>query len=252
MTLLTGRTIRDEYLLAAKSLAQDTDTPLLAMPEDYNYAFKQALRQLDRDRPNARVVHYTALVASSRFVLSGTGAILTGADAWVEGASSIAAVWPAYAANALQKPLDLDRYRIIRDPTLIALELLDTTVSIGAVLRLEFTRPHQVDDSIDPDTAVDSILAGDADAFAVLLASILLSMAATRAVQNMGTSSLPNDVVDRRTQVDMWARRSKEYRAQYDAAIGIASTDAPVGGAGVFSDLDVTPSHPLGFVWIRQ
>jgi hypothetical protein len=255
MTALpTGRTVRDAYLLAAKSLAQDTPAqPLLAEPGDYTTAFTQALRQFDRDRPNARVVHYVVLASASQFTIWGTGAILSGADAWLENGSSLTNVWPNYVANAQQTPLDLDQYRLVRNPTAIVLELLDTSVTLGGTLRLEFVRPHQVDDSTVPATAVDSILASDADAFDLLLASIILLMAATRAVQNMGTSSLPNDIVDRRTQVDMWARRAKEYRALYDQAIGIASPDAAsVAGAGLFVDLDASTSHPLGFLWRRS
>ena len=141
-----------------------------------------------------------------------------------------------------------------REPAgVVALELLNMYGAANQVLRLEYDSPHVVNDlaADDPD-AINTILPADQIGFALMLAIVICQLAATRAVQNMGTLSLPSDLVDRRTQADMFARRAKDLRTLYEVAVGIGAADAPVSGASAVAEMRGRPSWPTGFVWNRN
>lgn len=253
-------TLRDAFLKAARVLAQDNSVngvPLLNTPDDYQQVFDQAMRQFDRDRPNRRIVHLTATAGgSSEFILAGAGAVFTDpADAWVDGVSDLLAVWSPYLrADTDGVALDPDGYRILYEPNgVIILQLIDQTVSVGDITRFEYTRPHQVD-NVDADTVggVISIRQADIEPFNLLLSSMILLLASTRAVQNMGTTGLPNDIIDRRTQSDLYAKRAKDLYTKYEAAVGIVTVDAPVAAAAAVKDLPVSTSYPGGYLWLRN
>lgn len=89
---------------------------------------------------------------------------------------------------------------------------------------------------------------GDEDLLAMLAGSLMLQMAAIKAAQNTGNTGLPNDIVDRRTQSDVYQARSKSLRAIYDAAIG-KGKDADVAPASAIRELDVFSGTRLGFLW---
>lgn len=89
---------------------------------------------------------------------------------------------------------------------------------------------------------------GHAEALQALTGSLILQMAANKAVQNTGNSGLPNDVVDRRSQSDIFASRAKALREQYNLLVGKStSTDLRPGSA--VKDLDVDGSTGLGLLW---
>lgn len=95
----------------------------------------------------------------------------------------------------------------------------------------------------------NTVLDGDADALAILAASVLLELAAVKAVQNTGNTGLPNDVVDRRNQSDIFRSRSKELREFYRTIIGTAVGEGGPGAASGFKDLDVPILSPVGAIW---
>ncbi len=253
-------TTRPDVRDAAKILAQDPGTSgvalLLSDPDSYDAAIDMALGFFSRDRPNRRVIHQTIATTGWRQVLAGTGVWsgLTGLDAWVDGLSAIdRIVFPWAATSQAQDALDPTTYGIVRDPGgLVILEFLDAAPAAGQVVRLEFTRPHVVDEDTDAST---SLKAGDVKAFNVLTGAMVLQIAATKAAQNTGNTGLPNDVVDRRSQSDILRSRAKELLDVYRTMIGApgagvsgasgatASTVPPASG---FKDLDARPFGSFG------
>lgn len=92
---------------------------------------------------------------------------------------------------------------------------------------------------------------GHAEALAALAGSMMLQMAANKAVQNTGNTGLPNDVVDRRSQSDQFSSRAKTLRDQYNILVGKSSGDT-LKGASAVKDLDVGASSGLGFLWHQR
>lgn len=250
---------RTDLRAAAKQLAQDASSTggtglklLLTDPGDYNVAITQALPILGRDRPNTRVKDYTVLAAAFRFVLSGAGAILPAdpaadRDAWVPGASQVQAVWwPYLVTNQGDMPLDVNTWRVVPDPGgKTVLELTGATAAVNDVLRLEYTAPYVLDEA---DPVKSSVLAGDWEALAMLAASLVLQIAANKLAQNTGNTGLPSDVVDRRSQADIFRSLAKDLRTIYSTLVGHGPAGDLAAASGV-RDLDVMPGHPAGFLW---
>ncbi|MGE3278193.1 MAG: hypothetical protein AB7O67_24040 [Vicinamibacterales bacterium] len=236
-------------IAAAKDKAQDTGSvPLLVGPNAYTGAMATARRLFDGHRPNRRIVHYTVATASFRFVLYGEGAILSGADAWAQDASSLFEVWLPYdTAARYQEPLDESLWRIIDEPGLVVLELLEQTAAVDDVLRLVYTSPHTI--SADDESAT-TIRSADVDAFETLLASVICETAAARYAQNTGTTNLSGDVVDRRSQADVMGSRAKALRTLYNQMIGVGQeAGGSTPAASAVKDLDVDTSHRGGMLW---
>lgn len=240
-------TTRPAIIAAARSFAQETaTTPIVAgQSSDYDLALAIALRHFSRDVPNVRIVHYTVTAAAFRFILAGAGAILTGLNAWVGGASAMSAVWHPYStASQGQAPLDVNDWRVLDEPTISVLELLSIAPTSGT-LRLEFVTPHTVNQT---DVALTSVLPAHVEALQLRTAVEVLEMAARRAVQNTGNSGLPTDIVDRRSQSAEYHQRAKDLMATYRTLVGI---DDHVGPASATRELDVSPSFAGfgGFLW---
>jgi hypothetical protein len=238
---------RSQVIAAAKAIAQDPATvPLLLNDSDYDLAVDQALAQFSADRPNRRVVHYTVSAPAFRFVLQGTGAILpsTGLDRWVEGGSLMLDVYHPYdtTAQAQNVPLDRNTWRVLREPTLVVLELLAITPSSGT-LRLEYVTPHAVDAA---QASATSIREADVKAFEILTAVKICEMAARRYVQNTGTSVFQAETVDRRSQSEVMAARAKDLLRVYHALVG---KDGEVVAAGGVRKLIVPTAHRRGRLW---
>lgn len=236
-----------DLLVAAKAIAQEKSTlPLLHETTDYDQAVALALRRFDRDVPNERTVNYTVLAAGFRFVLAGSGAILSGVDAWIDGRSFLRRVTHPYDATSQSNPpIPDDEWRIVRDPAAIVLELLQTTPTSG-VLRLEFVTPHTLHATV---AASSTIPAGYVEALSVATAFEILMAFARRAVQNTGSGALPNDTVDRRTQSDIARSRAKELLESYFVLVGRSKDPADVAPASAVKDLDVPMSHAFGPLW---
>lgn len=221
---------------------------LMQDPADYNLAIDQALDIFNRDRPNTRVKDVTVAVAGFRFVLGGTGTVLptSGADAWVDGASYLVAVYHPWAVTTQgAEPIDPNLWRVVDDPGgLTVLEFLAVQPAVADVFRLVYVSPHVV-----AAAAVDtSIRTGDQKAAIVISASMILQMAAIKAVQNTGNSGLPNDIVDRRSQSDQFRSRAKELREIYNGLVG-KGTAADLQPQSGTKDLDVKAGTRNGFLW---
>lgn len=238
---------------AAKSIAQDPSSNarlLLTDPADYDQAITDALDLFRVDRANLRVVHYTVATAGFRFVLLGTGAILatTGLNRWVDGASQLRDLYLDYStANQNQRPLDRTQWRVVREPSLVVLELLADSLSVGEVLRLEFVSPHVMHES---DVALTSVLEGDITAIETLTAAKICQMTARRYVQNTGSSTFQNETVDRRSQSDIMAARAKELLTAYASIVGRADGEVP--GAAATKKMVIPTLHGRGRMWIRD
>lgn len=89
---------------------------------------------------------------------------------------------------------------------------------------------------------------GHAEALQALVGSQILMLAANKAAQNTGNTGLPNDVVDRRSQSDIFASRAKALREQYNLLMGKGTT-ADLKAASAIKDLDVDGSSGLGLLW---
>lgn len=137
---------------------------LLADPSDYNLAVLQALRIFEADKPNERIVDAVATAGGFRLTLAGAGALaaLTGADAWVDGRSSLSAFWRNWStASQALDPLDPNTYRVVREPAgKVVLELLDDSTAINEAVRLAFTAPHTLTEA--PNTVTASTAPGAA------------------------------------------------------------------------------------------
>lgn len=231
----------------AQQLAQDAAAHgvslLLAYPADYDQAAAQGLLLYNQDQPRLVVVDYVVPSEAWRFPL--TGASPVAGSSYVEGSSLLQEVWAPYEVSPEALPLDADRWRVRRDPTAVMLELLDVALAAGETLRLVFTAPHSVTMS------ASTLTARGADVLALLVASLVLQLAANRAVQNTGSTGLPNDVVDRRSQSDLFRSRAKELRDQYQQLVGTRRGGGPVA-ASATQNLNVAPSTSLGFLWRRR
>lgn len=95
---------------------------------------------------------------------------------------------------------------------------------------------------------LNTVLDAHEDALAVLTASMVLQMAATKAVQNTGNTGFPNDVVERRSQADQFRSRAKELRDLYNTMVG-SGPAADQGPASAVRDLDVSAGSGLGFIF---
>jgi len=82
----------------------------------------------------------------------------------------------------------------------------------------------------------------DEQTLTALVGSVILQMAANKLAQNTGNTNLPSDVVDRRSQSDIFRSRSKELREFYQTLVGKgAGTDLAARSA--FQDLDVEATY---------
>jgi hypothetical protein len=70
-----------------------------------------------------------------------------------------------------------------------------------------------------------------------------------KAIQNTGNTGLPNDVVDRRNQSDIFRSRSKELRDMYRGMIGTLSGPDGPGPASAWTDLDIPIFQGVGALW---
>lgn len=225
--------------------------------EALEQAIDTAQVQFTRDRPNKRTVDATVITAGFRQVLAGTGALLTGANAWTVGSSYLTNVWFPYLAAAQgQDAMDSNSYRVMQQPDgSIALEFLVDTPQIGQVIRFETNNPHLVHPT---DGTLTTVRAGDEPTFCILTAFYLLTMASVQAVRNTGNTGLPGDIVDRRTQSDIYKSRAADLWRIYASSVGIATGETS-GGAGAtvdtgaphsaFRDLDIHAGTRIGFLW---
>ncbi len=248
---ITGAALRTK----AKQLAQNGTTGgtglqlLLTDPGDYDEAILDALRVFDGDRPNKRIVDVVVATAGFRFVLFGAGAVLpAGLDAWVDGGSRVTDVWFPYdAADQGLEPLDRNSWRQTRIPgPKEALELLADQAAVGQTMRIEYTVPHVLSEN---DATATSILAADQRAAITLAASLMLTLAAVKAVQNTGNTGLPNDIVDRRTQSDIFSSRAKNLRDIYASLVGGGGAGGSLGAASGFRELDAPTSYGSAPLW---
>lgn len=95
----------------------------------------------------------------------------------------------------------------------------------------------------------NTVFDADEDALAVLAASLILQEAAVKSAQNTGNSGLPNDIVDRRTQSDIFRSRAKELRETYASMLGLGANRAELGPASAVRDLDMPERYGLGRLW---
>jgi hypothetical protein len=176
---------------------------------------------------------------------------LAGHDAWIYDATELNQVWMPYFAGISpgiavqgQSPVDENEWRIITEPgPIVMLEFENVSSTIGQTLRLEFSRPHVVDED---SAAYTSITPKYIEAFETLVAAVLLRMAANRYLQNAGSTGLPSDVVDRKSQSDQAASRAKDLMLLYKDLVGAGE---PRGAASGFKDMNVLTQHNRGFLW---
>lgn len=219
--------------------------------EVLNAAIVQAEIQYSQNRPRVRVVDATVTTAGFLQPLSGTGALLSD---WRVGTSFLTAVWFPWTALQDAIPLDPTAYRLVDSPGGVASIWFNlNTPAVGQIIRFEYRTSHHVDDDATLTTVPDT----DLVPFAVLTGFYLLTMAAVRAVQNTGNTGLPTDIVDRRTQSDIYKSRAGDLWKIYASAMGIGTiADTSKGDTGqpqsAFRDLNPEPGTPFGFLWRRR
>lgn len=235
-----------QVIAAAKQVAQDVPaTPLLGDPTDYTRALTAAIREFDQDVPNKRIVHYTVTASSFRFILAGTGAIVTGLDAWTPAESSMSKVWHPYDVNAQGRaPLEDYNWAVYDEPSQSVLEFLVYTPTDG-VLRLEYVNPHVVDATTSANTTVSDT---KTEALHYLTAVNILEMYAARTIQNTGNTGLMGDVVDRRTPSDQAQSRAKMLYARYCEMVGRSDEVQPPALSSMGA-MNVRPSYAGGFLF---
>lgn len=120
----------------------------------------------------------------------------------------------------------------------------------GGIFRDNLTDASLVEIAVATDdtaAGLNTVNDRDEDTLAMLVASIILQIAAVKAVQNTGNTGLPNDIVDRRTQSDMYRSRSKELRDMYATMLGYGPAGT-VKPASAVKDMDVATTHGWGFI----
>lgn len=88
----------------------------------------------------------------------------------------------------------------------------------------------------------------DEEALNALAASLILQMAANKMAQNTGNTNLPNDLVDRRTQSDIFRSRARDMRELFNTLMGVGK-GVEVGPASGFKDLDSEMSDGRQLLW---
>lgn len=244
---------RGDIVEAVKRIIQTPQSDgvqvLLTDPTDYNLAIDQAVVKFGIDYPNTSVLDLSIVTAGWRFVVAGGGTPLI--PTWVDGVSYVSRVWSPWSPSIQGlESNDANNWRIVADPGgLTVLELLDHTAAAGSLVRVEVARPWAVADT-DADTTIP---AGKARPFELLAAYFALLMAANAAVRNTGSTGLPGDIVDRRSQSDQYASRAKELLKVYGTLMGFgdgsSGTGAGTGAGSGFKDLDVRSNNPTGFLW---
>lgn len=96
----------------------------------------------------------------------------------------------------------------------------------------------------------NTVFDADEDALSILTASLILQEAAVKAAQNTGNTGFPNDIVDRRTQSDIYRSRAKELRELYGSLMGVGAARNELGPASAVRDLDVPDRFGLGRLWL--
>jgi hypothetical protein len=248
---------RDSLMAKGKQLAQSGVALagiqlLLTEPDDYYQAIIQATYQFAIDRPNRRTKDVTLASASFRYVLGGSGTILpsSGFDAWVKGGSLLEAVYYPFDSTAQgMEGLDENDWRVLDAPASSGalpdevLELLGSVGAVGKILRLVYRVPHTIDNT---DPTLSTVRPADTTALVTLTGAWILMLAANKAVQNTGSTGLPNDVVDRRSQSDIFKTRAKDLFSQYQTLVGSGGDTPPASGS---KDLDVPTSYRGGMLW---
>lgn len=102
---------------------------------------------------------------------------------------------------------------------------IGTFLSSGAEVRLTFTVPHVVSDT------VDTIPAGNREAVAAYGAALLLEQLSAAAI-NDGDSTIQADSTDRRSKSQEYASRARGLKSRYVEALGIGSSGAGQVAAG--------------------
>lgn len=206
--------------------------------DDFATAITSAIERFGRDKPNTKYVHYTLPATAFRWQIAGSGSIAAFAS-WIAGYSYPLGVWlPYLATNQGAAPMDPNLYRVLEEPNgVVYLELLAGTGSAGQVLRVAFAVPHTIDD------VSSTIPAPNEVAFKTLASAYLMRIASRKAAQNTGTTGLPNDIVDRRTQSGDLNARAKDLFAEYAELMGLSTggsgeSGSTSKGAHAFKDLD--------------
>jgi hypothetical protein len=246
---------------AALAIAQEGGQGRVSMVQDpeatYNEAMDLAERLFTLDVKNERVVDITLSAAGWRYALSGVSALsgLAGINEFTPGESSMVDVTLPYSIASRQvTPLDPNVWRIQTGSDGVAyLELADVDGAVGDVLHLRFENKHVVHPTNAASTTIPSRYK---QAFEVLTAANILTIAANKAAQNTGSSMLPTDSVDRRGQADMLRRQAAAMMSIYDRLMGKTPTVSSTSGgaavavaaqpAGAYREFDPIYSHPFG------
>lgn len=156
-------------------------------------------------------------------------------------------------AVAIDGILAMRVYRTVANDAAGALKLVGEIASNGGTLTDNTADADLGDAAPSTNTAggQNTIDDDESPLLVPLVASLILQMAANKAAQNTGNTHLPNDIVDRRTQSDVYAARARALRETYQILVGKAK-DAVVGAHSAFGDLDTTFSDRRGFLWPRE
>ena len=255
---------RNSLKSSALAIAQEGGQGRVTLVQDPETTYTEAIEIAEElftlDVKNERTVDVTLTAAGWRYALSGGSALpgLAGSNVFTPGQSVMVDVTLPYSvASRLVTPLDRNEWRVDMGADGVAyLEFAEADGAIGDVLRMKFENSKHV---VHPtDDAQTTIPARYEQAFKVLTAAGILKIAANKAAQNVGSSMLPSDSVDRRGQADILRRQANDMFALYDRLMGktptVATSTTSRGDgvttatqpAGAFREFDAVYSHPFG------
>lgn len=197
------------------SLVRDETTRLAS--DDLDTAIKLALQRYSQDRPRSKVED----------VISAGGDTLPLPLAWVTDSELLGTEYPIG-----ETPPAALGCTIYTQPTGDVL-MLGAALSIGAIVRLTFTVPHEVTAS------VNTVSPAYEEAVACWAAALLLEQLAAGAI-NDSDSTISADTTDRRTKAQEYASRANALKKRYTEALGIGAGGNATGGGQVAAGTTVS------------
>jgi len=201
---------------------------------------KKALERYARDRPGEPTDD-----------IDGDGGryyALSGLDGWDDDFSGIVKVeWDAKAVSEDDVPayLEDDDFGIYDDGT-NKYVVFAWKLQSGKAARVKYTVPYAFSGS---PKAVDT---PTTDFYAICaLAAALCCQALAAKYGQLGDSTISADVVDYRTKSEQYARRAKEFVAQYETHMGIGEK-AAVSAAGTVVDWDKMTTEGRDYLFHRR
>ncbi len=229
-----------------------------AVLESENYTYSNGMTEVllgvDQSAPAANTVDTyngsTQIWSAYGTPSAGILEVIASVPGWRQSGCAIESVeYPAASLANNEEPqmLEDEEYQVFRTKQGVWLYFPNLSPSASEQVRLSYTRPYQWLESDDP--LVD-IAEEHFEAVSNLAASIACLLLATRYAQNTG-STISADVVDRRTQADVYRSLAKDFRSAYKSLMSEGEAGEGMPGQ-VIADIDYGYEVGADFLFHRK